>query len=472
MTRVTAFDSLQKAEDKSMIAMTREPLMRPALDDRQNRAARALLGSIFKDAVAAASPARLMPMDYPAAAPGGRVFLFALGKAAPAMAKAVLRGRGDIKGGLVVVPHGTKRPSGLPQTILWIEAGHPLPDDHSYRAGAAALALADRLVAGDLLIACISGGGSALLESPRPGVSRAEIADLQAALLASGAPIPDINRVRTALSAIKGGGLLARAAAARTISYILSDVPGDDPSLVASGPTVPAGAPIDPCAILARHGIAAPGTIRAACRDRSQAPGGKAEIHLIGNARTMLDAVRDGARRMGLHMVDLGDRIEGDAEAVARCHARLARRIARKGRPCLILSGGELGVRIGTSSGSGGRNRHYALALALALGGERDIFALAADSDGIDGTADAAGAIVLPDTLRRARALGLDPFAMLKRRASGTLFAALGDDIVTGPTGTNVNDLRLMLIAPGLRLSRYRSAAGAPFPFSSAGHRS
>jgi hydroxypyruvate reductase len=406
-------------------------------------APRADLLALFHAALDAVRPERAMPPALPAPAEGGRLAIVAAGKAAAEMMRvAEARSEGPLTGLAVTryghVPSGYRAGAG----IVLIEAGHPAPDSNSLRAGHAALDLARSLGRPDRLLVLLSGGGSALLAAPAPGISLEEKQDVTLALLRSGAPIGEINLVRKRLSAIKGGRLAAAAAPAAVTTWLISDVPGDDPALIASGPTVPdAGTAEEARRILARHGIAAPAGLSA---DTVAVAGG--ETVVLAAARDALAAAAGAARSLGYEISDLGDRVQGDAAALGREHAALARRASSAGRKSAILSGGETEVTLGTSRGRGGRNLEYLLALAIALDGDPHVRAVAADTDGIDGTGPAAGAFVLPDTLVRARALGLDAADHLARHDSLTFFEALGDLLVTGPTLTNVGDFRALLV--------------------------
>jgi hydroxypyruvate reductase len=312
--------------------------------------------------------------------------------------------------------------------------------------------MVEGLTADDFVLALISGGGSALLAAPAPGLTLADKQEVNRQLLASGAPIGEMNCVRKHLSALKGGRLAARAHPARLLSLVISDVPGDDPATVASGPTVadPTTA-ADARAIIARCRLKLPGHVEAFLATpeaETPKPGDprlvRAETRLIAAPALSLAAAAALARSEGWTVVDLGDRVEGEAREVARDHARLA--LAQRGRT-VVLSGGETTVTL-KGKGRGGRNSEYALALAIALAGAPGISAIACDTDGIDGSEDNAGALIGPDTLARARALGLDPQAFLDDNDAYGFFSALGDLVVTGPTLTNVNDFRAILIAP------------------------
>jgi hydroxypyruvate reductase len=398
---------------------------------------RAELRRLFDAALAAVDPLACTPPHLPEPPPG-RTLVIAYGKAAAAMARAVEDHWDGPLSGLAVTRYG----HGLPtRRIEVIEAAHPVPDDAAVGAARRALALAGELGEDDLLLALASGGGSALLTLPAPGL---ELADKQAttrALLRSGAPIGDINIVRRHLSAIKGGRLALAAAPARVVTLVVSDVPGDDPAQVASGPTLADGStPEDALAVLARWGIEAPPAVLAhLARPAEPVPLPAEPARVIATARQALAAAARAAR---IEPVILGDDLQGEARDLGRAHARLA---LESPRPRVILSGGETTVTV-TGQGRGGRNVEYLAGLALGLDGAPGLHAIACDTDGIDGTEDNAGAMIGPDTLARVRALGLDPAALLADNDAYRLFAALGDLVVTGPTRTNVNDFRAVWV--------------------------
>ncbi|MBX9757976.1 MAG: glycerate kinase [Beijerinckiaceae bacterium] len=356
--------------------------------------------------------------------------------------------------GLVVTRYGHGAPCKRNEVV---EASHPTPDEAGRRAAARILEMAHGLGPDDLALCLISGGGSALLSLPAPGLSLADKQAINEALLKSGAPIGQMNAVRKHLSAIKGGRLAAAAFPAPMLTLIISDVPGDDPAVVASGPTVG-----DPTTfaqardILRRYGVSQPRAViehleRAG--DETPKPGdprlAKSEVKIIAAARLSLEAATEVARAAGYAPVILGDAIEGEARIVGAEHAQLALAIARgqtpHARPCALLSGGETSVTV-RGKGRGGRNSEYLLALAIALGGAPGVCAIAADTDGIDGSEQNAGALISPDTLARANAKALDAQAFLDANDAYGFFAALGDLVVTGPTLTNVNDFRAILI--------------------------
>ena len=408
--------------------------------------AETILRDLFDAAVAAASPARVIPPHLPVP-PRGRVVVVGAGKAAAAMARAVEANWPGPLDGFVVTATG----HGVPcRRIAVVEAAHPMPDEAGRRAAQRALDLVSGLTEDDLVLALISGGGSALLTLPAPGLTLADKRAVTSALLRSGASISEINAVRKHLSAIKGGRLAAAAAPARIVTLVISDVPGDDPATVASGPTLPDPTTFaDARAVIAKYAIELSDATRRrldSLADETPKRLDRAEAIIVARARDSLDAAAQRARTIGIEPIVLGDDLQGEARELGAAHARLA---LQAKAPSVILSGGETTVTIGEgAAGSGGRNTEYLLGLALALDGARRVFALACDTDGIDGDAEAAGAVLRPGSLRGARSLGLDPASILAGHDSGRLFAALGDLVVTGPTRTNVNDFRAMLILP------------------------
>jgi len=408
----------------------------------------AFLRSLFDAAVAAAAADLCVPPNLPAP-PKGRTVVVGAGKAAAAMARAVEAHWAGPLTGLVVTRYGHSVPT---RHIAVIEAGHPMPDAAGAEAAQRILEMVQGLGPNDLVLALISGGGSALLSLPAPGIALADKQALNKALLRSGAPIAEINCVRKHLSAIKGGRLALAAHPARVVSLIVSDVPGDDPATVASGPTVPDATSLaDARAILAKYSIVSPPAV-AAHLDRPESetpkPGdprfAHAENRVIATAQGSLEAAAEAVRRAGITPILLGDDIEGEARMVAAEQARLA---LSQNAPCVLISGGETSVTV-RGTGRGGRNAEYLLALAIALNGHPGIHAIACDTDGIDGTEDNAGALLFPDSLARAAALGLDAWAMLEDNDGYGFFGALGDLVVTGPTRTNVNDFRAILVMP------------------------
>jgi len=416
--------------------------------------ARAALRAMFDAAVAAADPRAVLAAHLPPK-PAGRCVVVGAGKSAALMAAALEAAWPDVKlSGVVVTRYDHAVPT---KRIRVIEASHPVPDANSELGARAVLDAVRGLAADDLVLALISGGGSALLALPAPGLILADKQEINRALLASGATIHEMNAVRKHLSAIKGGRLAQAAAPAHVVTLAISDVPGDDAAVIASGPTVPDPSSFaDARALLARYGIVPSRQVEALlaqAADETPKPGSlpHAEFHLIAAPMMALRRAAEVARGLGLTPLILGDALEGESRAMGAVLAGIARSARAHGepvaRPAVLLSGGETTVTItGGVAGRGGRNTEFLLALAVALGGAAGIWAAAGDTDGIDGTEDAAGAFVTPDTLARARALGLDARAALEAHDSYTLFAALGDLIRTGPTLTNVNDLRAILI--------------------------
>ena len=367
--------------------------------------------------------------------------------------------------GLVVTryQHIPPRPEGLAQRIEVVEAAHPVPDEAGQAAAERILAMVQGLSQNDLVLCLISGGGSSLLALPAEGLSLLQKQGINNALLASGANISEMNCVRKHLSRIKGGRLAAACAPARVVTLTISDVPGDDASIIASGPTVPdATSCADALAILQRYGIEVPDAIKGKLEQgalETPKPGDPLfsghEVHLIATPRQSLQAAAIAARAAGLAAYILSDAMEGESREVGKVHGALARAVALTGepfqKPCVILSGGETTVTLrkqppGTAKGRGGRAGEFCLGLALALQGQADVYALAADTDGIDGVEDNAGAYVAPDTLSRALAAGMKLENYLDRNDAYGYFDRLGDLIVTGPTYTNVNDFRALLI--------------------------
>ena len=416
-------------------------------DDR-----RALLRGLFDIAIRAVLPGPAVLRHLPPR-PKGRCVVVGAGKAAAAMAVAVDAAWRDVDlSGVVATRYGHAVPAGR---IEVIEAGHPVPDAASEEGARRVLRAVAGLGPDDLVLALISGGGSATLALPMEGLTLADKQQVTRALLRSGAAIGEMNIVRKHLSRIKGGRLAAAVGPARLVTLAISDVAGDDPAAIASGPTVAdESSAADALAILDRYRIALPPKARAMLEAGGVPPGPMPEHHdyrLIATAALALESAAQAAARIGLSPLILGDCIEAEARELGRVMAGIGQSSARLGQPvappALILSGGEAGVTLGEgAAGRGGRNGEYLLSLALALRGEAGIWALAADSDGIDGNGDAAGAIVSPDTLERARARGLDPSALLAAHDSHTLFDRLGDLVTTGPTLTNVNDIRMMLV--------------------------
>ncbi len=426
----------------------------------------ALLLGLYHAAVQRALPLQNTAAHLPTS-PKGRTLVLGAGKAGGAMAQAVeaLWPQNAPLSGLVVTRYGhiPPRPAGLPVRIEVVEAAHPVPDAAGLQAAERILALAQGLNADDLVLCLISGGGSALLTLPAEGFSLEDKQSINRQLLNSGANIAEMNCVRKHLSRIKGGRLAAACAPARVVTLTISDVPGDDPSIIASGPTVPdASTCADALAILQRYGIDVPDAVTQALRTGSwetPKPGSPVfdghSLQMTATPQQSLEAAADAARAMGLNAYILSDEMEGESREVGKVHAALAR-AAAKGqgpfqKPCVILSGGETTVTIkpqpvGTARGRGGRAGEFCMGLAQALQGQAGVWALAADTDGIDGVEDNAGARLGPDTLSRAKALGLKLDIHLQRNDAYTFFAALGDLVVTGPTYTNVNDFRALLV--------------------------
>ena len=417
---------------------------------------RALLPRLFEAAVRAAAASSCVPPHLPPP-PAGRTVVVGAGKAAAAMAQAVeAHWPADRPlSGLVVTRYG-HGVGPLPR-IEVVEASHPVPDAAGQAAAARILAMVQGLSPDDLVLCLISGGGSALLALPAPGVTLADKQAVNRALLRSGAGIHDMNCVRKHLSAIKGGRLAAAAAPARVVSLIISDVPGDDPSVIASGPTVPDATTLAEARdVLARTGIAPPDGVLARLRDpaaETPKPGddvfATAISIVVATPQASLEAAATVARRAGVTPLILGNAIEGEAIEVARVMAGIARQCASHGQPaeppCVLISGGETTVTV-RGPGRGGRNAEFLLGLAVALDGHLGIHAIAGDTDGIDGTEDNAGAVLGPHSLARAAALGLSGRERLAENDGYGFFSALGDLVVTGPTRTNVNDFRAVII--------------------------
>jgi len=419
-----------------------------------------LLRAMFDEAVRAAAPNICIPPHLPNPPPG-RTVVVGAGKAAAAMAAAVDAAwpTGRPLGGLVVTRYGHGVSQGAGR-IEVIEAGHPVPDEAGERAAARMLALVQGLTADDLVLCLMSGGGSALLALPAAGVCLADKQAVARALLRSGAGIGEMNCVRKHLSAIKGGRLAAAAFPAAVVSLLISDVPGDDAAMIASGPSV-----ADPTSlaearlVLARYRIAAPRAVHDWLNDpRAETPKpgdpafARTRAVLVATPQMALEAAASMARRAGVAPVILGDAIEGEAREVARVMAGIARHCALHGQPeaapCVLISGGETTVTL-RGKGRGGRNAEFLLALGVALEGQPGIHAIACDTDGIDGSEDNAGAILAPDSLARAARLGLSARGRLEDNDGYGFFEALGDLVVTGPTRTNVNDFRAILVMGG-----------------------
>jgi len=410
---------------------------------------RDLLLEAWKGALAALEPRRLLAGRLPQP-PSGRTLVLGAGKAAAAHAAALEALWPGELSGMVVTRRGHAVPT---RQILVREAQHPVPDETSLHAGSEALALAHGLGEDDLLIALVSGGGSALLTASQ-GLSLERKQRLTRDLLASGAPIEEINRVRIALSKIKGGRLALAAHPATVHTLALSDITGDPLHLIAGGPTVPSRQTVKEAReVLARHGLLDRELLEALQRPEAVAPDpadprfARNHALLVGSGRTALEGAAVALRQAGYQLVDLGDRVEGRAQRVAREHVGIARRAIQDGKRVAILSGGETTVKVDHPGpgARGGRNLVYALTLAIELRGA-PVHLLAADTDGIDGTSEAAGAIVDPGSIDRALAAGADPIAALRIFDSEAVFRSSGDLLVTGPTLTNVSDLRIVLV--------------------------
>lgn len=413
------------------------------------RPARQILRDMFDAAVNAAQPALCVPPHLPPP-PSGRTLVIGAGKAGGAMARAVEDHWPGPLDGLVVTRFGHAVDT---EQIEIVEASHPVPDDAGAAAARRILELAGGLKTDDLALCLISGGGSALLSLPAPGLTLYDKQQVTAALLRSGANISEINCVRKHLSAIKGGRLAAACHPAPVLTLAISDVPGDDPAVIASGPTVPDPTSFaEASAVLEKYAITAPTNV-AEHLQRAQTESPKAgdvrlegaEFRLIATPAAALEAAGTVAKKAGYAVRILGDALEGEAGELARAHAALAAECAPG---TVLLSGGEATVVV-TGGGRGGPNAEYALALALALDGRAGTWGMACDTDGIDGTEDNAGALIAPDTLVRAAVLGEDGKARLGNNDAYGFFQALGDLVMSGPTLTNVNDFRAILIAAG-----------------------
>ncbi|MGX5805729.1 glycerate kinase type-2 family protein [Bradyrhizobium sp. Arg314] len=414
---------------------------------------KSFLTSIFNAAVAAADPEKTI-RDHLPVKPKGRTIVIGAGKGSAQMAAAFEKVWDGPIDGLVVTRYGY---GARCERIEIIEAAHPVPDAAGLEASRRLLEKVRGLTADDLVVALISGGGSALLPSPAPGLTLADEIAVNEALLASGAPIAAMNAIRKHVSTIKGGRLAAAAHPARVVSLVVSDIPGDNPALVASGPTVPdTGSREDALASIAAYGMKLPASVMA----HIQSPAADAprpddprfagnEVHLTASAGVSLEAAAAEAKRQGIEAVILSDAIEGEAREVGGVHAAIAREVATRNRPfakpVLILSGGETTVTL-RAKGKGGRNSEFLLAFAIGIDDVDGIHALAADTDGIDGSENNAGAFADGSTVARMRAVSVDAKAMLAGNNAWTAFNAVGDLFVPGPTGTNVNDLRAILV--------------------------
>ncbi|MGE5622929.1 MAG: glycerate kinase type-2 family protein [Bacillota bacterium] len=419
----------------------------PTIDPRQ------LLLAMYASALDAVSAGKCLPAFLPAP-PRGRTLVIGAGKAAAAMAATVERHWQGELGGLVVTRYGHGADC---RRIEVVEAAHPVPDEAGRNAAARMLQMVQGLTENDLVLCLISGGGSALLALPAPGIALEQKQALNKTLLKSGATIMEMNCVRKHLSAIKGGRLALACAPARVVTLLVSDVPGDDPGIIASGPTLPDPTTCaDALAVLRKYRIAVPPEIEAHLASgagETPKPGdvrfARNAHHVIATARQALEAAAATARAAGVTPYILSDCIEGEARDVGLVHAAIARQVALRNepfrRPCVLISGGETTVTV-RGNGRGGRNAEFLLSVATALDGMPGASAIACDTDGIDGTEDNAGALYLPDTMERAARLGLRPRALLDNNDGYGFFSALGDLVVSGPTRTNVNDFRAILI--------------------------
>ena len=432
---------------------------RPVPGMNMDSPSRDLLEALFRSAVAAAQPSNCLPAHLPEPPPHGRLILLAAGKGAGAMAEAAeahYLGRiaPERLAGIAVTRHGYGRPL---RHIALVEAGHPVPDEAGLAGTARALALADAAGEDDRVLVLLSGGASANWIAPAAGITLAEKAAVTRALLRSGAAIGEMNTLRKHLSRIKGGRLAQHAYPAKVITLAISDVPGDDPAVIGSGPTVPDPTTLaDAEKIVSRYRLDLPAAVTAALSDpanETPKPSNKifarTTYRIVARPADALRAAQAKAEAAGYECLMLGDRLQGEARAVAAEHARLARELAVQGRRAAILSGGELTVTL-RGNGRGGPNQEYALALGIQLDGAPGISALAADTDGTDGGRgrpdDPAGAFIDPTTLQRARGAGLDPAAFLADNDSTGFFNGIGDLFTPGPTFTNVTDFRAVVV--------------------------
>jgi glycerate 2-kinase len=415
---------------------------------------KSLLTAVFNAAVAAADPELTIRKHLPER-PKGRTIVVGAGKGSAQMAAAFEKAWDGPLEGVVVTRYGYAAPC---RRIRVLESAHPVPDAAGLEASRILLETVGELTADDLVVALISGGGSALLPSPPQGLALTDEIAVNEALLASGAPISAMNTVRKHVSTIKGGRLAAAAWPARVVSLVVSDIPGDNPALVASGPTIPdAASRADALAIVAAYGMKLPDAVMAYLNSAAaEAPRpddprfARNEVHIIASAAVSLEAAAAEAKKQGVEAIILSDSIEGEARDVGSVHAAIAREIATRDRPfrkpVLVLSGGETTVTL-RAKGKGGRNSEFLLAFALGVAGLPGVHALAADTDGIDGSEDNAGAFADGSSVARMRAADADAKAMLAGNNAWTAFNAVGDLFVLGPTGTNVNDLRAFLVS-------------------------
>ncbi len=421
-------------------------------NNQQDSAIQQFLLEMFNVAVQSVSAEATVPQHLPPAV-SGKTIVIGAGKAAASMAQAVESHWSGSLSGRVVTRYG----HGVPcESITVVEASHPVPDTAGQQAAEQILQTISELNKDDLVICLISGGGSSLLALPAPGITLQDKQSINKALLRSGATIAEMNCVRKHLSAIKGGQLAAACAPAKVVTLIISDVPGDDPAVVASGPTVPDATTLaDAQDVLSRYAIDVPENVRqylANAENETPKPGDpvfeNVSTKVIATAQQALAAAVQFAEQAGYTPVVLGD-LEGESRDVASVHAGIARQVAKHGQPaaapCVILSGGETTVTV-RGNGRGGRNAEFSLSLAIALQAERNVYAIACDTDGIDGTENNAGCLVTPDSLARARDAGMNPTDYLENNDGYGFFSALDALVVTGPTRTNVNDFRAIVI--------------------------
>ncbi|MHA1133259.1 MAG: glycerate kinase type-2 family protein [Alphaproteobacteria bacterium] len=414
-----------------------------------------LLKAMFQAGVEAALPQLCVPAHLPRR-PKGRTIIIGAGKASGAMAKALEDSWDGPLEGLVVTRYGYRLPT---ERLEVVEAAHPVPDAAGREAAKRIYELVQGLTEDDLVLCLISGGGSALLAMPAEGISLEDKQAVNKALLASGATISEMNTVRKHLSAIKGGRLARAAYPAQIVSLMISDVPGDDASIIASGPTVPdPSTNADASGIIEKYGIDLPDAVSRVLEtiEETPKPGDpcfeRVQNVMIATPQASLEAAAAVARASGVTPVILGDSIEGESRDVGLVHAGIARQCAMRGQPqeppCVLISGGETTITL-KGNGKGGPNTEFLLSLAIALDGFPNIYALAGDTDGVDGSEDNAGALIYPDTLKRAEAAGISAKAMLANNDPYTFFKGVGDLLETGPTMTNVNDLRCIFISKG-----------------------